>query len=128
MHPRAPGQAFFGEARGQGHVVTMASVGAHLVAPAASVYCATKFAAWAIAEGLRQEAAGVVRSTTVSPGAVATDLPAAITVPETAAATKAFYADAIDAAAVARAVLYALEQPEDVAVNEVVLRPSRQAL
>lgn len=115
------------EAQGEGHVVTLGSIGAHLVAPAAAVYCGTKFAAWAITEGLRQESAGRIRTTVVSPGAVATALPDGISDPETAAATRAFYANAIDADAVAEAVRYAVRQPAAVAINEIVLRPTSQS-
>jgi len=115
------------EAQGGGHIVTLGSVGSHLVAPAAAVYCGTKFAAWAITEGLRQESAGRIRATVISPGAVATELPDGVADPDVAAATRAFYADAIDADAVARAILYAVNQPAEVAVNEIILRPTAQA-
>ncbi|SFL17850.1 short chain dehydrogenase [Streptosporangium canum] len=55
-------------AQGGGHFVTIASIGAHQVSPAAAVYCATRYAAWAITEGLRQESDPSIRVTTISPG------------------------------------------------------------
>jgi NADP-dependent 3-hydroxy acid dehydrogenase YdfG len=61
------------KARGSGHIVKVASIGAHVVVPTAAVYSATKFAVWAISEGLRQENPDI-RVTTISPGVVATEL------------------------------------------------------
>jgi NADP-dependent 3-hydroxy acid dehydrogenase YdfG len=112
--------------QGHGHFVTVASIGAHEVSPTAAVYCGTKYAAWAITEGLRQEADPSVRVTTVSPGVVESELAATITDPEAAEAMRTYRAAAIPADAVAGAVSYALSQPADVDVNEIVIRPARQ--
>lgn len=109
-----------------GHFVTIASVGAYSVVPTAAVYCATKYAAWAITEGLRQEAEPFIRVTTVSPGVVESELAGTITDPVAAAAMKAYRSAAIPADAVARAISYAISQPADVDVNELVIRPARQ--
>ena len=62
------------EERGRGQVINIASIGAHAVSPTAAVYCATKYAVWAISEGLRQEVGDKVRVTSIAPGAVDSDL------------------------------------------------------
>lgn len=112
--------------QGSGHFVTVASVGAHEVVPTAAVYCATKHAAWAITEGLRQELAPAIRVTTVSPGVVESELAESITDAGAAAAMKAYRADAIGPDAIARAIGYAIDEPAEVDVNELVIRPARQ--
>ncbi|GAA5153651.1 SDR family oxidoreductase [Pseudonocardia eucalypti] len=112
--------------QGWGHFVTTASIGAHQVSPTAAVYCGTKYAAWAITEGLRQESPPSVRVTTVSPGVVTSELAATITDPGAAEAMRTYRANAIEPDAVARAVAFALAQPPDVDVNEIVVRPTRQ--
>ncbi|TYK53120.1 SDR family oxidoreductase [Actinomadura decatromicini] len=114
------------EAQGSGHFVTIASVGAHQVSPTAAVYCATKYAAWAITEGLRLESDPSIRVTTVSPGVVTSELADSITDPTAAEAMRAYRAHAIDPSAIADAVAYALSQPADVDVNEIVVRPVGQ--
>lgn len=111
-----------------GHVINLSSVAGHVVFPAAAIYCATKFAVRALSEGLRQESNGEIRSTNISPGAVATELTTTITDDETAKGVNELYADAIDADAIARAVVFAIEQPSDVDVNELIIRPAKQAL
>lgn len=105
-----------------GHVVNVASIGAHLVLPTAAVYCATKYAVWAITEGLRQEHADV-RATIISPGVVATELGHDITDPQVASALQAWRANSLSPDAIARAIRYAVEQPAGVDVNEVIVRP-----
>ncbi|UXA18341.1 SDR family oxidoreductase [Mycobacterium sp. SMC-4] len=112
--------------QGAGHVVTVASIGAHEVVPTGAVYCATKFAAWAITEGLRQEADPSIRVTTISPGVVESELAETITDPSAAAAMRDYRAAAISPDAIARAIAYALGEPDDVDVNEVIVRPARQ--
>lgn len=114
------------ERQGSGHVITVASVGAHEVVPTGAVYCATKFAAWAIAEGLRQEADPSIRVTTVSPGVVESELAESITDPTAAAAMRDYRAAAIPPDAIARAIAYAIDEPAEVDVNEVIVRPARQ--
>ncbi|BBD62988.1 oxidoreductase, short chain dehydrogenase/reductase family protein (plasmid) [Nostoc sp. HK-01] len=82
----------------------------------------------AISEGLRLESNGEIRSTNISPGAVATELTTTISDQDTAARMNEFYAITIDADAIARAIAYAIEQPDDVDVNEMIIRPTRQEL
>ncbi len=114
--------------RGSGHVINLSSVAGHVVFPGSAVYSGTKFAVWAISEGLRKEAGDKIRVTTLSPGAVATELPKTITHDETAKSVNDLYKDAIDPDAIARATQYALEQPAEVDVNEIIIRPTAQAL
>lgn len=114
-------------AQGGGHVVNIASVGAYEVSPTAAVYCATKFAVRAITEGLRQESAGDIRVTLVSPGVTESELADGISDPAAREAMKAYRAVALPASAVADAVAYALCQPREVDVNELVVRPAASA-
>lgn len=109
-----------------GHVINLSSVAGHKVFPSSAVYCATKYAVRAISEGLRLESKGEIRSTNISPGAVATELTSTITHEDTAAGMNQMYSIAIDADAIARAIAYAIEQPGDVDVNEIIIRPTRQ--
>lgn len=111
-----------------GHVINLSSVAGHKVFPASAVYCATKYAVRAISEGLRLESKGEIRSTNISPGAVATELTSTISHEDTAAGMNQLYSIAIDADAIARAIAYAIEQPGDVDVNEMIIRPTRQEL
>jgi NADP-dependent 3-hydroxy acid dehydrogenase YdfG len=113
-------------AQGSGHFVTVASIGAHEVVPTAAVYCGTKYAAWAITEGLRQESDPSIRVTTVSPGVVDSELADTITEAGAAEAMRHYRAHTIGPDAIAGAVSYALAQPPDVDVNEIVVRPARQ--
>jgi NADP-dependent 3-hydroxy acid dehydrogenase YdfG len=110
-------------AQGSGHIVNVASVAAHIVLPGAAVYCATKHAVWAITEGLRQEH-DEIRSTLISPGVVATELGHDITDPAIASALVEWRKKSLTPDAIARAVRYALEQPEGVDINEVIVRPT----
>ncbi|GAA4429816.1 SDR family oxidoreductase [Georgenia halophila] len=112
--------------QGGGHVVTVASIGAHEVSPTASVYCATKFAAWAVTEGLRLESDPSLRVTTVSPGVVESELADSITHDETRSVMAAYRAHTIAPEAIARAISYAIAEPADVDVNEVIVRPAAQ--
>ena len=111
-------------ARGSGHVINIASIGALAVSPMAAVYCATKFAVRAISDGLRQEH-GNIRVTCVNPGVVDSELAGTITDPDATEAMKAYRAIALRPDAIARAVRFAIEQPEDVDVNEITVRPTR---
>ena len=111
---------------GCGHFVTVASVGAHEVVPTGAVYCATKHAAWAITEGLRLELDPSIRVTTVSPGVVETELADTITDPVAVQAMRDYRAAAISPQAIARAIGYAIDEPAEVDVNEVIVRPVRQ--
>jgi NADP-dependent 3-hydroxy acid dehydrogenase YdfG len=111
-----------------GHIINLSSVAGHKVFAGATVYCATKFAVKAISEGIRLESHGHIRSTNISPGAVATELPNTITHEQTAQSMDQIYSVAIDADAIARAITYAIEQPGDVDVNEMIIRPTKQEL
>jgi NADP-dependent 3-hydroxy acid dehydrogenase YdfG len=113
-------------ARGSGHIVNIASIGALVVSPTAAVYCATKFAVRAISDGLRQERRDL-RVTCIHPGVVESELAETITDPEAADLMKGYRSIALRPDAIGRAVRYALEQPEDVDVNEIVIRPTRVA-
>lgn len=106
-----------------GHVVNVASIGAHIVMPAAAVYCGTKYAVWAITEGLRQEHDDI-RATIISPGVVTTELGNDITDLQVAAGLKDWRQKSLTPDAIARAIRYALEQPDGVDVNEVIVRPT----
>ncbi|KVA52978.1 oxidoreductase [Burkholderia cepacia] len=112
-----------------GHIINLSSVaGLRVSAGVGTVYSATKFAVKAISEGLRAEVGREgIRVTTLYPGAVASELVNGSTDADAAAGMKAFYeANEIPADSVARAVAYAIEQPEDVSINEITLRPTRQ--
>lgn len=111
-------------ARESGHVINIASIGALAVSPTAAVYCATKFAVRAISDGLRQENSQL-RVTCIHPGVVESELAGTITDPTAAEAMKSYRAIALQPDAIGRAVRYAIEQPDDVDVNEIVVRPTR---
>ncbi|MEY2857359.1 MAG: hypothetical protein RLZZ74_1671 [Cyanobacteriota bacterium] len=111
-----------------GHIINISSVAGHKVFPGGAVYCATKYAVKAISEGIRLESQGQIRSTNISPGAVATELANTITHEQTAQSINQLVAIAIDADAIARAITYAIEQPGDVDVNEIIIRPTQQEL
>jgi NADP-dependent 3-hydroxy acid dehydrogenase YdfG len=112
------------------HIINVSSVAGHRVGPGFAVYAATKFAVRALSEGLRQEVKPYnIRTTVISPGAVATELPNSVTDPDAAARVRKFYEEAaIPADSFARAVAFAISQPEDVDVNEILFRPTRQEL
>ncbi|TGW05353.1 SDR family NAD(P)-dependent oxidoreductase, partial [Mesorhizobium sp. M2D.F.Ca.ET.145.01.1.1] len=99
------------------------SVGALSVAPTAAVYCATKYAVRAISDGLRQENDDI-RVTCIHPGVVESELAHSITDPLAAEAMKTYRAIALQPDAIGRAVRFAIEQPDDVDVNEIVIRPT----
>lgn len=106
-----------------GHIVNVASVAAHIVLPTAAVYCGTKYAVRAITEGLRQEHDDI-RSTLISPGVTATELGNDITDAGTAAALTEWRQKSLTPDAIARAIHFALEQPDGVDINEVIVRPT----
>jgi NADP-dependent 3-hydroxy acid dehydrogenase YdfG len=114
--------------QGSGHIINLSSVAGHKVFAGGAVYCATKFAVRAISEGIRLESDGKIRSTNISPGAVATELTSTISHDEAAKMAKQLYGVAIDADAIARAITFAIEQPGDVDVNEMIIRPTKQEL
>lgn len=113
--------------QGHGHIVNVSSVAGHWVRPGFGVYSATKHAVRVISEGLRQECAGKVRVTLISPGAVSTELTASITddgVRDMLASGPRF--PFLQPEDVAEAIRYALCQPANAAVNEITLRPAAQ--
>ena len=111
-----------------GQVINVSSVAGHKVGPGGAVYSATKHAVRVISEGFRQEVKPYnIRTTVISPGAVDTELPNTITDPDVLPRMQKLYADvAIPADSFARAVVFAMSQPEDVDVNEILFRPTRQ--
>ena len=113
-----------------GQIINVSSVAGHRVGPAGVVYSATKSAVRVISEGLRQEVKPWnLRTTIISPGAVATELPNSVTEPDIAHGIGQFYAAyAIPSESFARAVAFAIGQPEDVDINEILFRPTRQEL
>jgi NADP-dependent 3-hydroxy acid dehydrogenase YdfG len=113
-----------------GHIINVSSVAGHKVGPGGAVYSATKTAVRVISEGLRQEVKPYdIRTTVISPGAVATELPASATEPDVADNLQKFYAEyAIPAESFARAVAFAMDQPDDIDINEILYRPTRQPL
>ena len=115
------------EAQASGHIINTCSVAGHKLFSGGAVYCATKFAVKAISEGIRMESKNI-RSTNISPGAVATELTNHITHEETAQSIDGLVDIAIDSDAIARAITYAIEQPHDVDVNEITVRPTVQDL
>ena len=113
--------------QGSGHIINVASIAGHKVFPSGGVYCATKHAVRAISEALRQEEQQI-RSTLISPGSVATELPNTISDERISAGTKAAYEEAISAENIANAICWAIGQPEDVDVNEILVRPTTQKM
>jgi len=118
------------KAQKSGHFINVSSVAGHKVRRGGVVYAATEHAVRVISEGLRQEVKPYnIRTTVISPGAVATELPNSMTEPDLAEGMQKFYeATAIPADSFARAVVFAMSQPEDVDVNEILFRPTRQEL
>ena len=118
----------FKEQKG-GHFINVSSVAGHKIGPDGVVYAATKHAVRVISEGLRQEVKPYnVRTTIISPGAVDTELPQSAKEKDMATGMQSFYDEiAIPADSFARAVAFAIEQPEDVDINEILYRPTRQA-
>lgn len=107
-----------------GQIINIASIGAYAVSPTAAVYCATKYAVRAISEGLRQEVGGDIRVTVIAPGVTESELAESISDEGGRAEMKEFRKIAISADAIARAITYAIEQPADVDVSELIVRPT----
>jgi NADP-dependent 3-hydroxy acid dehydrogenase YdfG len=116
------------KSQGFGHFINISSIGGHAVYPTAAVYCATKYAVRAISEGLRQEQLdGDIRVTIISPGVVESELADSISDPAARDGMKAFRQIALTPDAIARAVCYAINQPADVDVSEIIVRPTKSA-
>ena len=112
--------------QGYGQIINVSSIGGHAVYPTAAVYCATKYAVIAISEGLRQEHHDI-RVTVISPGVTESELADTISDPASAAGMREFRKIAIGADAIARAIAFAVEQPADVDVSEIIVRPTASA-
>lgn len=113
-----------------GQIINVASVAGHKVGPGTAVYSATKHAVRVISEGLRQEVKPYnIRTTIISPGAVESELPNSIGAEGVTEAIHDYYQqNAIPADSFARCVLFAMSQPADVDINEILYRPTRQEL
>lgn len=113
----------------QGHIINISSIGAYAVSPTAAVYCATKYAVRAITDGLRQEmTAGDIRVTNIAPGVTESELADIISDDETREMWQDIRRRAyLPAEAIAQAMLYAIDQPQGVDVNEIVVRPTASA-
>lgn len=115
------------ERQQSGHFINLGSVaGVKVFSPGGTVYSGTKFAVRAISEGLRHEVGGKIRVTAIEPGAVDSELKTKTADPASREFVMEFYKQAIPASSVARAIAYAMEQPADVDINEIVLRPTVQ--
>ncbi|AVB23798.1 SDR family oxidoreductase [Pseudomonas syringae pv. syringae] len=114
------------QAQGHGQIINISSIGGLAVSPTAAVYCATKFAVRAISDGLRQET-DKIRVTVVCPGVVESALADSISDETAREAMKAFRKVALEPDAIARALVYAIEQPDGVDVSEIVVRPTGSA-
>ncbi|WP_336768396.1 SDR family oxidoreductase [Pantoea endophytica] len=110
-----------------GQIINVSSVAGHKVGPGGAVYAGTKWAVRAISEGLRQEVKPWnIRTTIVSPGAVDTELTGTITDEDIAKGMAKTYESAIPASSFARVVAFAISQPDEVDVNEILFRPTVQ--
>jgi NADP-dependent 3-hydroxy acid dehydrogenase YdfG len=126
LHGIAAGLPYMKQQK-SGHIINVSSVAGHKVRPGTTVYAATKHAVRVISEGLRQEVKPYnLRTTIISPGAVATELPSSVTEPDVAENVRQVYEHAIPADSFAHAVAFAMSQPEDVDINEIMYRPTRQ--
>ena len=114
----------------RGHIINVSSVAGHKVRQTSAVYAATKTAVRVISEGLRMEMTPHnVRVTVISPGAVESELADSITEPDIKQNMDAFYAaNAIPASTFANMVAFAMSQPDDVDINEILFRPTSQEL
>jgi len=112
------------QAQRSGQFINLSSIGGHAVSPTAAVYCATKFAVGAISEGLRQEVGGDIRVTVISPGVTESELAESISDEAGREEMRAFRKVAIPATAIARAISFAVAQPADVDVSEIIVRPT----
>lgn len=107
-----------------GQVINISSIGAYAVSPTAAVYCATKYAVRAISEGLRQEVGSDIRVTVIAPGVTESELADSISDEGGRNEMREFRRIAISATAIARAIAYAIDQPADVDVSELIVRPT----
>ncbi|WP_456288072.1 SDR family oxidoreductase [Paenibacillus sp. AK002] len=111
--------------QGFGQFINIASIGAYEVSPTAAVYCATKHAVRAISEGLRQEVGSSgIRVTQISPGVTESELADGISDGTARQVMKEYRRISIPAISIAQAIVYAIEQPPEVDVNEIIIRPT----
>lgn len=117
------------EKQGSGHVINISSVAGIRAFPSAAVYCGSKWAVGAITETLRQEvAAKNIRTTVILPGAIESELGSSIGHKETADAMAGFMTIAVPAQCIADAIAFAIGQPANIGVHEMVVRPAVQTL
>lgn len=115
------------EKQESGHFINLGSVaGIKVFSPGGTVYSGTKYAVRAISDGLRHEVGRNIRTTTIEPGAVDSELKHSTNHQQSSENVNEFYKMAIPASAVARAIAFAIEQPADVDINEIVIRPTVQ--
>jgi NADP-dependent 3-hydroxy acid dehydrogenase YdfG len=114
--------------QGRGHFVTTVSTAGLKVVPTMAVYAGTKNAVRTVMEALRQESTdGVVRTTSISPGFVDTQLDSSIDDPALREQTRQNMTEfGLPPAAVARAIAFAIEQPDDVEIGDITIRPTVQ--
>lgn len=112
-----------------GHVINVSSISGHIIVPTTAVYSATKFAVRAISEGLRQEESPEfgIRSTNISPGVVETELLNSVTSPEVIGMSEWIRSLSISPERVAAAIAYAINEPDDTSINEIIIRPTIQS-
>lgn len=112
----------------KGHIINIASVAGHVVIDAGAVYCATKFAVRAITEGLRKEEyQNNIRTTIISPGNIQTELPTHITHKQTKMdIQESINQYGISAESIARVIAHAINEPDEVTTNEMIIRPTKQ--
>jgi NADP-dependent 3-hydroxy acid dehydrogenase YdfG len=112
-----------------GHIINLSSVAGHKVRPGSAVYAAAKAGVRVVSEGLRMEAKPYnIRTTVLSPSALATELAGSVTEPDVAAAVRGAMESALPADTFATMIHFVMSQPEDVDVNEILFRPTAQEL
>ncbi|HBP4966859.1 TPA: SDR family oxidoreductase [Pseudomonas aeruginosa] len=118
------------KAQKSGHFINVSSVAGHTISPGGAIYSASKYSVRVISEALRKEVKPYnIRTTVLSPGAVDTELPGSVKAQGVAEGIKQYYAaNAIPASSFARCALFAIGQPDDVDINEILFRPTRQEL
>ncbi len=118
------------KAQKSGQFINVSSVAGHTISPGGAIYSATKYSVRVISEALRKEVKPYnIRTTVLSPGAVDTELPASVGAPGVNAAIADYYKhNAIPADSFARCVLFAMSQPDNVDINEILFRPTVQEL
>ncbi|MTI33522.1 SDR family oxidoreductase [Xanthovirga aplysinae] len=110
----------------KGHIINIASVAAHDVFPNAVVYCATKHAVLAISKGIRLEFQDKIKVTTISPGAVNTGfLENTLSTEEDKEERREYFKEGLTPDVIAQNIRFAIEQPDEVAISEIIVRPQR---